>query len=93
MSQVPDSSLVKSIVSSYELKPGEPVSEAVVMAVAAFESCEPTALPRLYDTVDPDALDCLFESSGDGNLDVTLTYAECEIRIGTGGRITVTEAN
>lgn len=84
---------MKSVVSSYQLQPDETVSDGVVRAVAAFENCEPTALPVLYDAVDPDALDSLFDSANDGHLNVTLTYADCEIRIGTGREITVTEAN
>lgn len=42
------------------------VSIAVVTAVAARRGVEPTELPPLYEWVDPDALDALFEPTTTG---------------------------
>ncbi|MFC6716795.1 HalOD1 output domain-containing protein [Natrialbaceae archaeon GCM10025810] len=41
-------------------------SAVVVRAVAAHRGVEPTALPPLYEWVDPDALDALFAPTGRG---------------------------
>lgn len=38
-------------------------SEVIVEAVAAAAGVDPTDLPPLYDFVDPDALDSLFDTS------------------------------
>jgi len=42
------------------------VSIAVVTAIARRRSVEPTELPPLYEAIDPDALDALFESTRRG---------------------------
>ena len=42
------------------------VSIAVVAAVAARRGVEPTELPALYEWIDPDALDALFEPTTTG---------------------------
>lgn len=54
----------------------ESVSAAVIDAVAEFTDEEPTAMPALYSTVDPDALDQLVESPGTGPApnDLTITF-------------------
>ncbi|RKD95781.1 HalOD1 output domain-containing protein [Halopiger aswanensis] len=44
----------------------EPVSITVITAVAARRGVEPTALPPLYEWIDPDALDSLFEPTRRG---------------------------
>jgi hypothetical protein len=42
----------------------EPITETIVRALAAVESVEPDRLgTRLYDSVDPEALDRLYESA------------------------------
>jgi len=44
----------------------ESASVAVMEALAAIRHCEPTDLEPLYDSVDPDALDRVVESSSNG---------------------------
>lgn len=45
---------------------GESLSVAVVHAVAAHRTVDPIELPPLYEWVDPDALDALFEPTRAG---------------------------
>ncbi|ELY56721.1 hypothetical protein C491_11980 [Natronococcus amylolyticus DSM 10524] len=40
----------------------EPVSEAVVRALAVVEDVEPTELDLLYESIDPEALDAIFDT-------------------------------
>lgn len=56
----------------------EPISHAVVAAVASVSDCRPTksaavdsadVLPPLYDAIDPDALDALFRRSDPSMVD------------------------
>jgi len=50
----------------YEPEAGERVSETVVRALADSRGTDPLDLDdRLYDAIDPDALDGFFEESGD----------------------------
>lgn len=47
----------------YQATGDERLSEAVISAVATAEDSDPMALdPPLYDAIDPDALDALFQS-------------------------------
>lgn len=63
------------------------VSETVVVAVAEARGVDPTELePRLYDFVDPDALDSLFRSD-DGS--VAFTMAGCHVTVYGSGRVVV----
>lgn len=58
-------------------------SSAVVQALAAHEGVDRTALvPRLYDVLDPDALNALFqgERSADAPT-VSFTYNDCRVSI------------
>jgi len=45
----------------YGRESGQSPSEAIIQAVAAAAGVEPTELPPLFDFVDPDALDTLFQ--------------------------------
>lgn len=70
------------------------VSTAVIEAVAEYAECDPDELPPLYNTVDPDALDRLFESKGglaprEGGT-VGFNYAGYRVRIEVGRAIDVT---
>lgn len=69
------------------------VSTAVVMAVADTTDTPPDELPPLYDVIDPDALDTIFQSgrvgrSGAG-IHVTFTMAGCTVSV-RDGNVTVT---
>lgn len=77
----------------YERPPGERPSRAVVSTVAAVsgrsvvaeespDRDEPTGpLPSLYDAVDPDALDALFDGGRRRDVSVTFTYAGYEVTV------------
>ncbi len=58
-------------------------SNAVVQALAAYEGVAGTELsPPLYDVIDPEALDALFQ--GERSVDaptVSFTYNDCRVRI------------
>ncbi|WP_424001854.1 HalOD1 output domain-containing protein [Haloarcula salina] len=76
----------------YEPDQEEPVSAAVVHAVSTFEQRDPTALPPLHDTVDPDALDALFAPTGGGAEQrscVSFTFSASFVTVDADGRVTV----
>ncbi len=53
--------------TSYRLQDGERPSTAVVNAIANHEDASADEIgPRLYDAIDPDALDSLFRARVDG---------------------------
>lgn len=55
--------------TSYRLQDGERPSTGVVNAIADHEGTSPHEIgPRLYDAVDPDALDSLFRQRVDGRI-------------------------
>lgn len=62
---------------SEDAVPGS-VSEVVVTAVAVAEGTAPTALPPLYEAIDPDALDTV---AGSETVEVTFEYAGYEIQV------------
>jgi len=69
--------------------PSTKLSEAVVAAVADREGVDPIDLDRpLYDAIDPDALDDLFENSA---VRVQFDYLGYTVSIGQGGTVCVTE--
>ncbi|NHN48423.1 hypothetical protein G9464_12580 [Halostella sp. JP-L12] len=71
----------------------DPVSQTVLFAVAEAIGDDPLELPPLYDAIDPDALNKLFDSSafgaerGDGT--VEFAYAGCDVSVRADGRVTV----
>jgi len=72
------------------------VSAAVVRAVSTFEQRDPLALPPLHETVDGDALDALFTSTGgDGTTQrgcVSFVFSASFVTVDSDGRITVVPA-
>lgn len=71
---------------------GESVDEAVVRAVADVKRVSPLDLDtRLYEVVDPDALNALFRmpSGGGDSPSVRLTMDGCHVTI-TDGEVTAT---
>lgn len=90
---------------SYRLKRSESASEGVVRTVAAVSGRVPgrgeesidgrsaTALDPLYDTLDPDALDALFDPNARGasqsDLSVSFPYNDHTVTVGEGDTITV----
>ena len=71
----------------------EPVSQTVVLAVAEATGEDPMELPPLYDTVDPDALNNLFEDRIDGaerlGGNFEFAYAGCDVTVRADGSVNV----
>jgi len=69
--------------------PTEPLSHAVVVAVAEHNGVDPLDLDeRLYDCIDPDALDRLFASAGDGACGtVQFVMAGCHVEVSADRRV------
>lgn len=69
------------------------VSQAVVSAVADATGMEPTRLEPLYHTLDPDALDQIFQTPSrsvtrtDGRIDFTM--AGCAVTVYANGEVDV----
>ncbi len=72
---------------------GRQPSEALIAAVATLSGTEPTSLSPLYDVVDPEALDSLYEhvrehtGSTSSDHQITFPYEGYEVRVGFDGRI------
>ena len=68
-------------------------SEAVIDAVANAEGVEPTDLRPLYDALDPDALDSLFQPRGHASRStrgqITFEYHGYEVHVDESGQVTL----
>jgi hypothetical protein len=77
----------------YEIGPDESVSTAVVRAVSAVEGVDQQSLRPLAEVLDPDALDVLFDSRGDGTSRpggrLTFVYSKCSVTIDNGEYLTL----
>lgn len=74
--------------AQYAFTPGKRASVIVVEAVGAAANATVEQLPILYDVIDPDALDALFESAtedGDG-FDGELSFSYAGYRVTVGSR-------
>ncbi|WP_135534598.1 HalOD1 output domain-containing protein [Halostella pelagica] len=71
----------------------ESATEAVVIATAEATDADPLELDPLFDAVDPDALNRLFESSDDGSDRpsgrIEFTYAGCDVSVYADRRVVV----
>lgn len=57
-------------------------THAVVEAVAHERDRDPTELPPLYHTIEPDALDGIISPNGDPhNIRLIFNYAGCEVTV------------
>jgi len=66
------------------------LSEAVVSSVATQKGVREIALPPLFEVLDPDALDALFETSGGlAEGQITFEYAGCTVECGSDGTVRV----
>jgi len=76
----------------YVRDPSERPSVAVVTAVEGLLSAEggsnPADLQRLYDSVDPDALDDMFRNGFTGN--VSFTFNGCHVTVTSENEVLVT---
>ena len=77
-----------------QIDQSERMVSAIVSGVAAYTDRGVTALPPLYDIVDPEALEQVFTSlsgsrhrSNDGRF--VFTYAGCEVMVDGGDKLTV----
>lgn len=70
-----------------------PPTEAVIAAVAAAKDADETALPPLFERIDPDALESLFaatsDRTGQRNGNLTFDYAGCQITVNSHGTVIV----
>lgn len=66
---------------TYELRPEEPPSDAVVTSVAALTDRSPFEMDPLAETIDPDAVNDLLDPSGGSAPPVRLrfTYCGCQV--------------
>jgi|AntRauTorcE11898_2_1112593.scaffolds.fasta_scaffold19778_1 hypothetical protein len=62
-------------------------SMAAVGAVADTLDTDPLELDPLYETVDSDALDGLLRRPGSKTVEISFTYAGCDITMSDDGRI------
>jgi len=62
---------------------------ATVEALAVARNCEPTDCPPLYDAVDPDALNALFDGTQPPAVEVSFTYAQFDVTVAGTGTVTV----
>lgn len=68
--------------SRYRLESTESAVDAVLEEVAALRRCDPVDLPPLYEAVDPDLLDGLWEHGEDGRTTwLTFAYAGCLVTL------------
>jgi len=77
----------------YTITPGTSVTVAVVQAVSSFENTNPTDLPPLREVLDPDALDALFATDGDGSSDrdgeISFVFSDSHVTVANGEQVTV----
>ncbi|WP_254863964.1 HalOD1 output domain-containing protein [Halovivax gelatinilyticus] len=69
------------------------VSETVVMTVAEAKGVDPLELDPLYDVIDPDALNSLFQpsvGSPPAPMDLRFSMAGCEVVVRGDGEVLVT---
>ena len=71
------------------------IVDRVVRNLAESRGCDPTELPPIADSVDPDALEALFGRRGNGgrrnadSVEVTFEHAGRTVRIRDRGRVSV----
>lgn len=77
----------------YEIDSDEAVSIAVVFAVSSFENRRVNSLPALNESIDPDALDRLFESKRSGTIgqsgSVSFAFSNSQVTVNDDEQIQV----
>lgn len=63
--------------------PDSQPSTAIVRAVAEAEDVSALDLPPLYETVDPESLDAMFESLSSSSASVSIEYAGYDVFVTT----------
>ena len=74
-----------------ESLPSQAVCRRVIDEVAAAEGVEPTELPPLAGSIDPDALETLFDPSTDAWRELRFEYAGYTVHVDTLGEVRVLE--
>lgn len=79
---------------TYERDPDEPPSRSVIRAVASVNGTDPMEMQPLYDAIDPDALDRVFESAPDRPRPLTdglvsFRFSDCHVTVYADGRTVV----
>ncbi len=80
--------------TTYRRDPEESPAEGVVSVVAAVTGADPTRMEPLYEAIDPDALDRVFDSTGGDpgespGTRVRFRYRGCVVTVHGDGRIVV----
>ncbi|WP_440771348.1 HalOD1 output domain-containing protein [Natronorubrum sp. DTA28] len=94
-SQSPSVPTEEQYAVQYDRLDNEPLSVAVVDAVATFCNDDVTELEPLHYTINADALERLFEPRADGlrsGGSVTFEYNDCLVTVGADGEILVETA-
>lgn len=94
-SRSPSAQATEQYVVQYDRLDTEPLSVAIVDAVATFRNRDVTELEPLHYTIDTDALERLFEPRADGLRDggsVTFEYSDCLVTITAAGEIRIDSA-
>lgn len=67
----------------------------IIETVASHSQTDPIALPRLYNSIDPDALEALMHDKKDSaemaEITVTFTYADYDVTVTGDGSISVAD--
>ena len=72
---------------SSDITESRPVHERVISAVADANGVGPTELEPLYETVDPEALDALFDAGIEGT--IQFTYEDHDVVVSSDGETSV----
>ncbi|MFC6862967.1 HalOD1 output domain-containing protein [Halomicroarcula sp. GCM10025817] len=82
--------------AEYDSTSGRPPTETIIRALADAAGVEPVDLPPIYEYVDPEALDALFEGhDGDTDSDTILSFQvdAWNVFVHSDGRIRICDAN
>lgn len=80
----------RAYTSKFACQDGKPLSICVVEAVAEASETDPRDLRPLYETLDPDSLNQLFESPPDSRTGrITFIFEGCRVTVDTEGLIAV----
>ncbi|MGQ3413057.1 HalOD1 output domain-containing protein [Natrinema sp. LN54] len=94
----PGESRLQDGANAYQADPDEPLSEAVITAIADSEAIDSLELADefgpLYDSIDPTALDSLFHATGDTGRSVgsvTFEYARYQVTVDQTGCVALVD--
>lgn len=76
---------------SEETDDGEPITTAVVEAIAEVEGCDPTDLEQLHGAIDTDALDALFDDGRIREGRLSFVYSGYEVTVTSDGVVGIDE--